>query len=426
MKSGLKKIGLLMTGLLVAFSLSACGGNSESAGSDNITLTLWHTWTEDRPENTVFKNKVEKFNQDHSDIQIKLVGIPNNDIETKLRTQASADELPDMFKGYPGKRMLPFIEADKVMPIDDIMDNWKGKIPKGLLKDAKFNGKQYAVPANVSETSLVFYRKSKLKEVGYDQIPKTYEDFKTMVKKLNDAEITPIALGNKAPWVLQSCYFSSIADRFTGSDFLPNALNDNAKFTDDQFVNSLSVIQELDDLQAFNEDFNTIDEARSRSYFVQGDTAMHIAGSWAIGPILEGVSDKDDIGVGVFPGVASGDGDPSQTSGVIGGLIYANSSLSDEKKEAAKTFLKYFYDDELYQNLAKASLLVPVDVDAEGLTDLFKEANDIANNGLTPVYDATLSPKLTDVINNGLQSITTGSMTPEKLGKKMQQTLEDQ
>ena len=423
MKNRMVKSSLLAIAILLTLTLSACG--KSTSGDGKISLELWHTWTEDRPENTVYKEKVEAFNKEHDDIEVELVGIPNDDIETKLRTQATANKLPDMFKGYPGERMKSFVDAEKVMPIDSIMDNWKDKIPEGLLKDFNFDGKQYAIPGNISQTSLVYYHKDMLKDIGYEAFPTYYNDFKEMIGKLNESDITPIALGNKAPWVLQSCYMSTIGDRFTGSDFIPDALNGGAAFTEEQFVNSLSVIQELVDIEAFNENFNTIDEAKSRSNFIEDQSAMHVAGSWALGPILEEVSDVENIGVAPFPEIEGGNGEPGKVSGVIGGGIYLNSDLEDEKEEAAKEFLEFFYDDALYEDLAKANILVPVEVESDELEDLYTDINDIGQNGLAPVYDAILPPKLTDEINKGGQSITTESITPEELAKNMQQILED-
>ncbi|HET7656819.1 MAG TPA: extracellular solute-binding protein [Bacillales bacterium] len=434
MKRGMVKFGLVMACmLLMTLGLIGCGGNGNSgadggsSGGEKVTLTLWADWTEDRPEYNLYKDKVDTFNKKHPNIEIKYVGVPHAQIETKLRTAAAGDSLPDLFHGYVNNRMLSFIQGKTVMPIDDIMDNWKGEIPEALLDPMNFNGKQYAIPSNVSATSLIFYHKSMLEKVGYDKFPKTFDEFKTMIKKLNDANVTPIALGNNAPWVLQSCYLSSIGDRITGSDFLPKVQSGDAKFTSDQFVRALKAIKQLKDIHAFNEDFNTIKEARSRSYFIQGKAAMHVAGSWALGPILTGVSDKSDIGVAVFPKFKGGDGNPSQTSATVGGGIYVKSGLSDAEKKAAKSFLKYFYDKELYKNLAKVNVLVPVDVNqVEGLTNLYKQINAITSKGVTPVYDATLKPEVIGVMNPGLQSITIGSTTPEKLAKKLQQTIEEQ
>jgi raffinose/stachyose/melibiose transport system substrate-binding protein len=428
MKKGMLKKGFLaLSTSFLIFSLTACGGGQEKAASQpQVTeLTLWQDWTEDRPENTVYKNLVDEFNKQNTSIHVKLESTPHDQYEVKLRTQAAGKELPDMFRVWPGARLTPLVKGGALMPLDPIVDNWNGLVSKEMLQGFAVDGKQYAIPSNVSETSLIFYHKSLLKQVGYNEVPKTYDDFKTLVQKLNAAKITPIALGDKGKWPLQSCYISTIADRLTGSDYVTNVLSGKAKFTDDRFVKALSVVDDLNKLHAFNEDMNTIDESQSRSYFIQGKTAMHVAGSWATGPILDGVKDKSDIGVTLFPSIAGGNGNATSVSGVVGGGIALSKNLSDQKKEAAFKFLKFFYGKDLYTSLLKANILVPAKVDVDSsVSDLAKETNQFAQGGLAPVYDASLTPELTNEINNGLQSITTGSMTPKQLADQMQQTVD--
>ncbi len=75
----------------------------------------------------------------------------------------------------------------------------------------------------------------------------------------------------------------------------------------------------------------------------------------------------------------------------------------------------------MYQQLLEANIIVPADLEmGDEIPQVFQEANNLAQGGLAPVYDATLTPELTDLINNGLQSITLGEMTPEELAKEMQ------
>lgn len=421
----MKKIGLLLFGLLLVFSLAACGSKEDSATDNVIELTLWNDWTEDRPENTVYKDIITKFNEEHEDIRIKVESIPHDQYETKLRTQAAGKQLPDMMRVWPGARTAPLAEGGALLPLNPIIDHWEGVIPDAILQDYAIDGNYYAIPSNISETSLIFYNKSMVQEVGYDEFPSTYEGLKELIQALNDKEITPIALGNRSIWPLQSVYISTIADRYTGSNFIEEALNGNGSFEDEQFIKALSVIDELTKLNAFNEDMNTIDEAQSRSEFIKGATAMHFAGSWALGPIIESVEDLDNIGVAPFPTFEGGEGDSAKISGVAGGGIAVNSNLSEKEQEAAFTFLKYYYNDDMFEQLVTANIIVPADVEIDdSISQVFQDANSFAQGGLSPVYDATLTPELTDIINNGLQSITLGEKTPEELAKEMQKELE--
>lgn len=422
----MKKFGVLFFGLVMVFILAACGneGKEQASGGDIVELTLWNDWTEERPENTAYKNMVKEFNEQHEDIEVKIQAIPHAQYETKLRTQAAGKQLPDMFRVWPGERLAPLVEGGATLSLNSIVDNWKGVIPEEVMKDYAVDGEQYAIPGNISETSLIFYHKDMLADAGFEEFPKTYDELKSLIKALNEAGTTPIALGNKDIWPLQSVYISTIADRFTGSEYLPNVLKGEGTFEDKRFVEAISVIDEMTKLGAFNKDMNTISEAQARSEFNAGETAMHFAGSWAIGPILESVKNAENIGVAPFP-TFNGDGDPTKIAGVAGGGIALNSGLSEEKKKAAFEFLKFFYSDEMYQQLVKANIIVPADVEMDdSIPQVFQEANKLAQGGLAPVYDATLTPELTDMINNGLQSITLGEKTPKELAADMQKELE--
>lgn len=426
----MKKLGLLLVSLFLISSLTACNsseGSSEQASGDGdvIELTLWTDWTEDRPENTVYKKIIEKFNKEHEDIKVVLETIPHDQYETKLRTQAAGNQLPDMMRVWPGERTAVLVNGDALLPLNSIIDNWKDIIPETILDDYAIDGNYYAIPSNVSLTSLIFYNKELLQKVGFDEFPKTYDELKELITALNDAGITPISLGNKALWPLQSVYISTIADRFTGSDFLPNVLSGNGTFEDEHFIKALSVIDELNKLNAFNEDMNTIDEATARNEFIKGNAAMHFAGSWAIGPILDGIENIDNIGVAPIPTFKGGKGDPAKISGVAGGGIAVSNSLSEEEQEAVFEFLKFYYSEELYSNLVRANIIVPVEIEFDSnVPQIFQDANAFVKGGLAPVYDATLPAEITDIINNGLQSITLGEMTPEQLAKEMQNALE--
>ncbi|MGG3470378.1 extracellular solute-binding protein [Neobacillus pocheonensis] len=424
----MKKFGAIAGSVLLTLSLAACGGNGEKASSESkvTQLTVWNDWTEDRPENKVYKDMIAEFNKENKDIQVKIESIPHDQYETKLRTQAAGKQLPDMMRVWPGARIQPLVEGNALLPLDEITDTWKDKIPAGIMKDYKVDGKQYAIPANISETSLIFYHKDMLKQVGFNEFPKTYEELTSLIKALEAKKITPIALGNKAIWPLQSVYISTIGDRFTGSDYLPNTLKGDGSFKDEGFVKALSVIDDLAKSKAFNEDFNTIDEAQSRTLFNSGETAMHFAGSWAIGPILDSVKNIGEIGVAPFPSF-DGKGDIKKISGVAGGGIALNKDLSGKKKEAAFKFLKFFYSDEMYQQLAKSNIVVPENVQLDdSIPAIYKEANSFAQGGLAPVYDATLTPELTDIINNGLQSISIGEKSPKDIATEMEKQLEQQ
>ncbi|GGE26120.1 sugar-binding protein [Pullulanibacillus camelliae] len=419
-----KSWSLLLLGVVLVFALSACGSNDSNGASKDgkVTLTLWNAWSGDTSDTRLYNERVKKFNDSHPDITIKTETTDSDNYRTKLKTRAAGKQLPDIFQVWPGSELEPIVKGGAMAPIDSLTDDLKGKlINENTLKDFAVDGKQYAIPTSVSYTNLVFYDKDMIKKVGYDQFPTTYSDFKTLIKKLKAEGITPIELGNKPQWPLQSIYVSMIADRITGSDYLPKVLAGKAKFTDPGFVKALNVVKELNDMQAFNKDVNTINDDQAMDNFVQGKSAIFISGSWSTTGLLDKKSKDKHIGTARMPAFEGGKGDPTKVSGVGAVGLGINSNLSGAKKKAALEFLKYFYSKDLYEDLLKAGLLIPAKVDLPKDTDpLFKEAYQATEGGTAPVYDGVLPAELTQTLNNGLQGILTGSMTPEKLAKEMQ------
>ncbi len=422
---------LLLTIILV---VSACSGKGQKSSSESkggngekIELTFWNSWTDPSPQNEANTKQIEKFMKENPDIVIKQEKIPHDQFKVKVKTQAAGKQLPDLVQVWPGAELKPLVSGGLLHSIDEMMDHWDELIPEGQLGDYQIDGKQYAIPASLTPTSLVYYDKDMLSEAGYEEFPTTYEEFKTLIDKLNEQKIIPIALGNKAQWLLQSSYISTIGDRLTGDDFLTSVLDTGEKkFTDEKFIEALYVIKELADMKAFNEDFNSIDNTQHRDLFMLGDAAMMIDGVWSLGPLLENAPDKN-IGIALFPEVEGGQGDPTAVSAVTGTGIGMNSELEGKKLEAAQKFLKGFYTEEYYENLMKADLVVVADIEVPSeISPALKEVAQLTSQKIVPVYDAVLPTDVTDIINSGLQELTIGTITPEQLAEKLQQAVEKQ
>ena len=264
----------IMLGLLAVLMLfvTACGGNSagstNNAGSSGteptITLTMMHPWTTPNVDNEVYKERIAEFEKQHPNIIIKQDGVPSAQYKTKLRTLAAANNLADINVIWPGADLDPLAAGNLLQPINDMMDNWGSILPEYALSGFNVDGQQYAIPTKQNFVDIIYYNKEMFAQVGYDQFPDTYEGFIDVITKLKEAGITPISLGNKEQWPLQSTYVSGIGDRFTGSDFLPAVLEGKAKFTDPDFVKALAVIDDLTKLGAFNTDANNMTRCKAR------------------------------------------------------------------------------------------------------------------------------------------------------------------
>ncbi|MGY4688649.1 ABC transporter substrate-binding protein [Salibacterium sp. K-3] len=412
-------------------TLTACGGNSDSsdeAGGENsegaVNLEYFIASEEGNPDYEVFMDSVEQFDQDHPDINLQIESVAHNDYSTRLTTQAAGGELPDMFQITPISALQNIVESGSAGSIDNIKDHW---IDNGLLTEESFDeftmdGSTYALPLSTTPTQFIYYDEDMLAEVGYDTFPESYDEFIALINDLNEAGTTPISLGNSSPWVLQSVYISGFADRFTGSDFLNQVMSGERSFTDPEFIDALEIVEELVEIDAFNEDFNTIDNEQMVDKFLQGNSAMMIDGNWSASTVAENKPEDKNIGITSMPL-----GDTNSIPTTMGTVSAINSDLSGEKREAAELFLKEVYDKEVFEGFLSLGVPVPSDIEIpeDELEPLSLEMIEITQESKpAPVYDAVLPTGLIDTMQNGLQSITIGESTPEEVAEEVQAEVE--
>ncbi|MDO3413284.1 extracellular solute-binding protein [Saccharibacillus sp. CPCC 101409] len=434
-KTGRKAL-LGLTASMLLTVTTACGGfapktDNASGGSsggdgDQITLTMTHPWTSPNVDNEVYKARIAKFEEEHPDIVIKQDGVASEQYKTKLRTLAAANNLADINVVWPGADLAPLVEGKLVQPINDIMDSWSSILPEEALAGFNVDGQQYAIPTKQNFVDIIYYNKELFAQVGYDTFPATYDEFIDAIKKLKEAGITPISLGNKERWPLQSSYISIIGDRFTGSDFLPAVMEKKAKFTDPEFVKALAVIQELSQLKAFNVDANNMDSVQAQDYLIQGKAAMHISSATVDGRVRINNENGDKFGIALFPSVEGGKGDPAKSAGIVQYGIAIKSGLDEKTKAAAEEFMQYFVNEDLYTELVRSGVNVPADIDIpEDASPYLKEMIELTKGGTAPVFDSVVPAEVVDVLQNGLQALTIGQGTPEELAKEVQEAFDN-
>src|SRR5690606_23422848 len=266
-RSNWMRISLSLVLAAVMVVVAACGNskengnegssnNGKSASGETITLTMMHPWTSPNVDNEVYKARIEAFEAQFPNIKIQQDGVAAAQYKTKLFTLATANNLADINVAWPGADLDPLVKGDLLMPLNDHMDNWNDLGLEDSLVGFNVNGNQLAIPTKRNFVDIIYYNKDFLTQVGYTEFPSTYEDFIDLIQNLNAADITPISLGNKEKWPLQSSYMSIIGQRFAGEDFLHKVMAGEAELTDPQYVKAIAVIDELTKLEAFNVDAN--------------------------------------------------------------------------------------------------------------------------------------------------------------------------
>lgn len=415
--------------------LAACGGgkSSEKAGestngSEKVKLTIWHNFAGDDLRAKAVRSYIDQFAQDHPEVTLDAQAIPPDGYRQRLSTVAAANEMPDVFFVYAGSQSSELHQAKLLQPITEVLDahpEWKEKFLPGAFDPFEFEeGQIYSAPLGMSATSILYYNKA-LFEKHNVKVPTTWDEMMTAIKTFNDNGITPIALGNKAPWVAQSTILGSLADRVTGTEWFKNAAaQQGAKFTDPEFIEALGYFKQLVDNKAFQEGANSIDNTQAEQYFIQGNAAMMISGAWTLTNLAASSTEEQmkDIEVTTLPAISGGKGEANTISGGAGGGLALSSRTEGKAKELALELIYTVSGPEAQKSIAESNSMVMYDaeIDQSKVTSLYYKAyNLVKSTGITPVYDAYLSAEAAEVINNGLQEIMMGGSV-EDVAKKLQ------
>ena len=160
------------------------------------TVTFGSNYSDPVPKKAiaaVMKNFTAK-----SGIAVKINTVDHNTFQEQINSylQGKPD---DAFTWFAGYRMQFFAQKGLATPIDDV---WKVLTPQmpAAMKAAStgLDGHQYFVPI-YNYPWAVFYRKSVFAANGYT-IPKTWDQFIALAKKMQADGLTPIAFTDKDGW----------------------------------------------------------------------------------------------------------------------------------------------------------------------------------------------------------------------------------
>ncbi|MDF2715242.1 MAG: transporter substrate-binding protein, partial [Paenibacillus sp.] len=185
-KFAARAISLTVTSAL-AVSLAACGSSKEgtegsgSGSKSPVTLTLLSHYAGAQDEK--LKPYVDMWNKEHPDIQVKLEPVDFGELLKTIQAKQTAGQVADIMHVYSlwGGQLT----KNKVLaePPADVADDIKKNYPDASVKGASIAGKVYGFPTEVNAYAL-FYNKKMLKDAGFDNPPKTWDEMYNMAKAI--------------------------------------------------------------------------------------------------------------------------------------------------------------------------------------------------------------------------------------------------
>ncbi len=317
-----------------------------------LQLTLWHA-INPPPNRDVFQNLVDQFNRSHPELQVQALYVGQADqLMPKVLTAAIGRALPDLF-WYDSLITGQLVELQAIQPLEAWLDPspLKAEIDPALFEGMTLEGHTWSIPLTTSNAGI-FYRPSLFQAAGITQLPRTWEELRTVAARLTldkngdgrkDQYGMVLPLG-KGEWTV-----------FTWLPFMFSA-GGELMTENHPTLNQPGAIAALEFWANLLQDGSAINSLPERGYeqdsFIAGRVAMQITGPWTLSYLT-----PTGIDFAVLPIPIS-----QQAAAVVGGANLFVMNTTPERQQAALTFLEYVLSEEFQTELAIGTGALPINL----------------------------------------------------------------
>lgn len=317
---------------------------SATRGKAAIKFLAMEYDTHTRP----FMNDLEtQFEQAHPNIDLQIEIIDWNMGRDKLSTLVSANNAPDL--ANIATLWLPeYVDLGVVEPLDEYLTPaFRERFVPITLHGAEYEGKLYGLPIAVSARAL-YYNKTLLAKAG-GKPPANWDELVEIARKCTDPAKGIYGFGEQGAKVETDVYWYYFLWA-NGGEILSEDQS-RAVFNSPAGVEALQFVCDLVQKEKVTEPNPTAyDRENLQDLFKSGKLAMMITGPWFWGMLEKDVPDLE-YGIAPIPAHTR-----QVTMAVTDNLILFQSCAD---KEAAWTFVEFFYQPKLRQKWAETFGMLP-------------------------------------------------------------------
>jgi multiple sugar transport system substrate-binding protein len=303
--------------------------------------------------------------------KVSVNTVDHNTFQEQINTYLQGQP-QDVFTWFAGYRMQFFAQKGLLSPIDDVWQTLAPQFSPAMQSASKgLDGHYYFVPI-YNYPWAVFYRKSVFKQHGYT-VPKTWDQFITLAKKMKSDGLTPVAFADKDGWPAMGT-FDILNMRINGYDFHIRLMAGKEAWDGPQVKAVFNHWREI--LPYTSQGALGLTWQEGAQQMINKQAGMYLLGSF-VGQQATNAADHADLDFFAYPAVNPAHGQDSLDAPIDGFLM----SKKAKNATAAKQLLTY---------LGSAA--------AEN-TYLKSDANDVgANKQASPAHYNPLQKKAAQLI----------------------------
>lgn len=350
----MKKTALVLSAvLLISMIVAACGGSSDSNNNNGDgtpttgkqQVSYWYYFGGQEEE--AMLEKVEEFNNSQDKYEVRAQYVPFGDMKQRLSVGMMGEDLPDIAT-IDNPDHASFAAAGMLEDITSRVEEWgqADQYLEGPLNSAKYDGKIYGLPYT-SNTLAIFYNKDMLAAAGYDEVPRTWDEFREAAKAMTTSDV--YGLG-----------FAAAKSEEGTFDFIPwllSAGGDYDRLDSEESVRALSYLTDLIKDGSVSKEVINLTNSDTKSQFAAEKLAMMVNGPWNIVGVK---ADNPDLNFGIAPMPID-----KQPASSLGGENIA--IISGNNVDGAWEFLRFLSEPEQLQSfLVQTGYFPPrTDLDTE-------------------------------------------------------------
>jgi raffinose/stachyose/melibiose transport system substrate-binding protein len=409
--------------IVAAVAVAGCGSDDGggSSGGKKVTISFLTGQQESTRLEAQAKADIDRFNEDHPNIEVKREAMDNDQLRTVLKTRLNSNDGPDVFSYDTGPGFGGVLaKAGLVEPLDAAYEKYKWPIYDWARQRATYGGKTYGIPDQVEEVGI-YYNEDAFKKLGVAEPPKTVEEFEQIADKVKAEGLIPLAFADKDQWPAGH-QFSMMVSNLLGRKGLDDILYGDGTWSDPKVVRGIELyFREFQDKGYFPKGLNGLGYDDGNALFYQQKAAMVPTGTW----LVSDIGQKASFPVGFFPFPSIDGSAISPPAGVGGGMFV---SARSKKKEAALEFLDWMFSKKEATHRAEVFNAIPafpIDTESLDVSPLFKQViSDLSASEDESAFgyniDVLTPQNFNDVMSTGFQDVLNGKRSAEQQAQQLQ------
>jgi raffinose/stachyose/melibiose transport system substrate-binding protein len=272
----------------VGISLTGCSASGTSASN---TLTV--QYSSDANGRYRVDHWVTLFKAKYPNVTVKLQPVTNTaDQGTNLQVLTS-NSAPDIgVLPLESSVYSKMSQGKQLVPLTDLYasSNLQSRIGASATAAGKYGGVSYVVPYDSSLYNAVYYNKALFKQLGIAEPANhrfsSVDELNKAVAALKAAGKQGIGIGvadnYQASWLIDAT-LPNVSSDSQYENYLTNwqtGVAQTAKYTDPQFVDSLSRVKDMASAGLFQSGYLGASVPSAQALFEQGKTGLILGGSW--------------------------------------------------------------------------------------------------------------------------------------------------